>query len=85
MLEKCRKSLIPKDMKQQNWLKRLVPFDFGIHIFGHFSLILNCHISKTIRTFDLIPTLRARPKYQLLYTYIGLHAAKSMGMHTAKS
>ena len=29
------------------------------------SLTLNCHISKTVRDFDLIPTLRARPKYQL--------------------
>ena len=26
---------------------------------------LNCHISSTVRAFDLIPKLRARPKYQL--------------------
>ena len=27
---------------------------------------MNCHIFKTVRAFDIIPTLRARPKYQLL-------------------
>ena len=26
---------------------------------------LNCHIGETVRDFDLTPTLRARPKYQL--------------------
>ena len=29
------------------------------------SLTLNCHIFETLGDFDQIPTLRARPKYQL--------------------
>ena len=37
-------------------------FSSVIHIFGQF---LNCHKSKTVRAFHLIPTLRARPEYQL--------------------
>ena len=28
-------------------------------------LTLNSHLSKTVKAFDLIPRLRARPKYQL--------------------
>ena len=41
-------------------------FTSWIHIFKHFCWqTLNCHFTKTVRAFDLIPTLRARPKYQL--------------------
>ena len=32
---------------------------------NYFVKTLNCHISSTVRAFDLIPKLRARPKYQL--------------------
>ena len=34
---------------------------------NYFVQTLNCHISSTVRAFDLIPKLRARPKYQLSY------------------
>ena len=37
-----------------------------LHIFGIFFLqTLNCHYSSTVRAFDLIPKLRARPEYFL--------------------
>ena len=37
-----------------------------LHIFGIFFLqTLNGHYSSTVRAFDLIPKLRARPEYQL--------------------
>ena len=32
---------------------------------NYYVKTLNCHISSTVRAFDLIPKLRARPKYQL--------------------
>ena len=32
---------------------------------NYFGKTLNCHISSTVRAFDLIPKLRARPEYQL--------------------
>ena len=32
-----------------------------------FLLTLNSHNSSTVRAFDLIPKLRARPEYQLSY------------------
>ena len=65
-------------MKYHNWIKTLVPFT---------SLTLNCHISETVSDFDLIPALRARPKYQL---YSGIlvvddyTTTNSMGLHAAK-
>ena len=67
MLYKRRKSLISKDMKYYNWQKLLVPFTSWIDTFVYFFLsqTFNCHISKTVTDFDLIPTLRARPNYQL--------------------
>ena len=38
-----------------------------LHIFGiFFWKTLNCHCSSTVRAFDLIPKLRARPEYQLV-------------------
>ena len=35
--------------------------------FRFFLFTLNCHNSITVRAFCLIPTLRARPEYQLSY------------------
>ena len=32
---------------------------------NYFWTTLNCHITSTVRAFDLIPKLRARPEYQL--------------------
>ena len=32
---------------------------------NNFWTTLNCHITSTIRAFDLIPKLRAKPEYQL--------------------
>ena len=34
---------------------------------NYFGETLNCHISTTVRAFDLIPKLRDRPVYQLSY------------------
>ena len=38
------------------------------------SRALNCHKSKTVRAFDLIPNIRARPEYQLS---AGIHSHKA--------
>ena len=69
MLENRRKSLISKDKKYHNWIKILVPFASWIHIVKPFilSLTLNCHISETVRDFDLIPPLGAGPQHQLSF------------------
>ena len=41
-------------------------FTSWINIFAIFLLkTLNCKMSQIVRTFDLIPTLRTRPKHQL--------------------
>ena len=44
-------------------------FTSCIHIFRPFreDIFLNCHISSTVRAFDLISKLRARPQYQLSF------------------
>ena len=42
----------------------------GTYIFSgnYFKTSLNCHITSTVRVFDLIPKLRARPlNYHLMY------------------
>ena len=42
---------------------------------------MNCHYYEPIKTFDLIPTLRARPKYQLSPGSLVVEdAAKLMGL-----
>ena len=50
--------------------------------FGFFCWkTLNCHLSKTVRAFDLIPTLRARPEYQLS---ADIHSPKSWTKYANK-
>ena len=36
---------------------------------------LNCHISLTVKAFDLVPTLRDRPQYQQSFCWIAALAA----------
>ena len=67
MLEKNRKFFNLKGHEILQLDQNISSLQFLKQYFWVFflSLTLNCHISKTVRDFDLIPTLRARPKYQL--------------------
>ena len=60
--------LILKGHKIAQLVKNIFYLHFLNPYFWAFKKItLNCHISETGMAFDLIPTLRAGPKYQVSY------------------
>ena len=65
MLDKCRKSLISKGIKITIGLKGLFSSLLESITLGFFIKL--CHILETIIAFNIIPTLRSRPKYKVPY------------------
>ena len=63
-LSMCADSSTNTKKTKKNLGSNLLLLEFVYSVF-FCEKTLNCHISETVRTFDLIPTLRSRPTYQL--------------------
>ena len=48
------------------WVINLAKPNVSLFSGNYFFTTFNCNISSSVRAFDLIPKLRARPKYQLI-------------------